>query len=271
MGAKRQVTTHEFLATHPVFSLHEAAQAFRPPGGRSGTVERLKYHLEKGRLKLVARETYAVVPTGVDADRFQPDPFLVAATVRPEGVFSHHSALELLGAAHSIWNRCTLYVSRRRSPLSLDGTMLRFLEHPRAMRGKSARYFGTRKVERRGRLLRVTGPERTLVEGFRRPALVGGLEELVASACGFPTLDLQVLEDALSRYDTRYLWAAVGWFLERFQQTFHVPDKYLCRLERHRPRSPHYLERNSRGGRLVARWNLILPNKLTEAAEPDEP
>ena len=100
--------TAEFFATHTVFSLDEANTALAPKGGRLGTVERLKYHLRVGTLKLAARGVYAVVPPGAPAGRFQPDPILVASAVRPDGVFSHHSALELLGTAQSVWRQCTI-------------------------------------------------------------------------------------------------------------------------------------------------------------------
>lgn len=266
----RKVNSSEFFARNPIFSLDEAVRAFSPARGRLGAVERLKHHLEKKRLKLVVRGIYAVVPSGVRHELFQPDPFLTAAAVRPDGVFSHHSALELLGAAHSTWNKFTLYTEKRRRPLKLDGTTIHFLEHPGFLQTESQRHFGTRKVERRGMLLKTTGPERTLVEGFRRPALAGGLEELVNSAGGFPTLDLDLLEEVLRRYDIANLWAATGWFLQSFQKTFHVSDEVLGRLERRRPHSPQYLERDSRGGSLASRWNLILPKALLQLGEPNE-
>ena len=85
----------EFLSLHPVFSLDEASKALALPGGRPGTLERLKYHMENGRLKLAAWGIYAA--PGMKTEDFRPDPFLAAAAIRPEGVFSHHSALELLG------------------------------------------------------------------------------------------------------------------------------------------------------------------------------
>jgi predicted transcriptional regulator of viral defense system len=263
--------TTEFFATHPVFSLDEAANTLAPPGGRMGTVERLKHHLETGRLTLPTRTVYAVVPPGVPASRFRPDPFLVAAAARPDAVFSHHSALELLGAAHTVWTRTTLYTRRRRRSLALTGATVRFLEDPTPLAVGSRRHLGTQRVERRGILLEVTGPERTLVEGFHRPAHVGGLEELVQSASGFPTLDLGLIETVLRRYGVAHLWSATGWFLERFRRTFHVPEGLLDRCERHRPRSPQYLERRRRGGTLAARWRLILPRSLAQAGEPDEP
>ena len=267
---EHKVKTADFLATHPVFSLDEAERKLAPPGGRAGTVERLKHHLKSGRLKIATRGVYAVVPPGVSAERFLPDPFLVAAAARSDAVFSHHSALKLLGAAHSVWHHCTVYTEQRRRPIQLDGTTIRFLEHPRPMRMGNRGHFGTRRLERRGRLLEVTGPERTLIEGFRRPRLVGGLEELVISASGFPTLDLDLLEEILRNYDIANLWAATGWYLERFQQSFHVPDRLLEVMERHRPQSPQYMERDRRGGVFVPRWNLIVPRPIIQLGEPDE-
>lgn len=262
--------TANYFASRSVFSLDEAARALAPPGGRAGAVERLKHHLQSGRLKLVARGVYAVVPAGVAAKQFQPDPFLVAVAARPDGIFSHHSALELLGVAHSTWSQHTLYTARRRRALALDGSRIRFLDHPEPFRSELHRHVGVRKIERRGNLLPTTTPERTLVEGFRRPALVGGLEELVRSAAAFPTLDLDLLDAILRRYAIANLWAATGWFLERFQQSFSAPESFLSRIERHRPRSPQYLERGRRGGMLAARWNLILPDVLVRPDEADE-
>lgn len=262
--------TNEFFATHPVFSLDEATKVLHPPGGRKGTVERLKYYLEKGQLKLITRSIYAVVPPGVRPQQFQPDPFLTAVAVRTDSLFSHHSALELLGTAHSIWNKITVYTERRRKPLRLESFSILFLSHPRLNESNLPNPIGTQKVERRGMLLMTTGPERTLVEGFRRPALAGGLDELVESATGFPTLDLSLLEQILLSYDIAVLWAAAGWFLERYQKIFSVSEEYLEKIERRCPRSPQYLERNLRGGWLASRWNLILPDTLKLSKGYDE-
>lgn len=267
---EHQVKTADFFASHPVFSLDEAERKLAPPGGRAGTLERLKHHIEHGRLKVATRGVYAVVPPGVSAQRFQPDPFLVAAAARSDAVFSHHSALELLGAAHSVWKQCTVYTEHSRRPVKLNGTSIRFLEHPKPLRVGNGVHLGTRRIERRGRLLTATGPERTLVEGFRRPRLAGGLEELVVSAGGFPSLDLDVLEEILRQYGIRNLWAATGWFLERFRKTFHASDRLLARIERHCPRSPQYLQRSRRGGTLAQRWNLIVPDSISRIGEPDE-
>jgi len=250
----------DFFATHPVFSLDEATQALAPRGGRAGTVARLKHHLASGRLLLVSRGVYAVVPAGAPSGAFTPDPMLVALAVRQDAVFAYHAALELLGVGHSAWNRSAVFTARRRASLSVGPSEIGFCEDPLPLRAAELRHLGTRKVERRGKILEVTGAERTLVEGLRRPALAGGLEELLESAGAFPTLDLELLHWVLERYDTARLWAATGWFLEQHQQAFSVPDAFVRDLELRRPHTTQYLERGQRGGQLAPRWNLVLPD-----------
>ena len=259
-----------FFSSHPVFSFAQAVATLAPKKDRRGMVDRLKHHVKNHTLKQVARGVYAVVPPGDDTGKFRADPFLVGVALRPDAVFSHHSALELLGASHSAWNSVTLFSARRRTSLTADGMKFSIFQNPQQMNVSGETTLGTRRVERRGRFLVVTGPERTLVEGFRRPELVGGFEELVASAAGFAVLDVKLLLGILERYHTSRLWSAVGWFLERFRNDFHVKDDVLLRCERLKPGAPQYLERNSRGGILLKRWNLIVPQSLTKAVEPNE-
>ena len=258
-----------FLQSHQVFSLEELARALDLP--EEGTASRLlKYHRRTGRVKGVTRGVYATMPPGAEAANFLPDRYLVAAAVRPDALFSHHAALELLGAAHSDWRVCTLFTARRRRPVSLGSVEIRFLDHPPALKRKGEKSLGTLQVTRDGRTLRATGPERTLLDGLRDPGTAGGPEELLDSASGFGVLDLKLVKRLLQAYDEKLLWAAVGWFLEKNQRRFFVPPDYLALLEKHRPTSPQYLLRSRRGGVMQPRWNLILPESLVGAKEPDE-
>jgi hypothetical protein len=94
--------------------------------------------------------------------------------------------------------------------------------------------------------------------------------ELVESASGLAVLDLELLRRVLAAYGEKGLFAALGWFLERQQRALFVPEEFLRVLEKHRPKSPHYLLHGERGGRLAKRWNLILPDILVQPREPDE-
>jgi predicted ABC-type ATPase len=246
-------------------------------GSRSPSAVRtwLKFHGSRGRLKPLERGLYATLRPGEDPEKVQADPYLVAAALRPDGVFAYHSALTLLGAGHSDWNVVTVLSHRRRRPLALSTARVDVLPHPAALLRKAVTELGVRQVPYMETWLRVTGPERTLVDGFRQLRLVGGLEELVTSAAGFASLDFKQLEAVLRAYDLHMLYAAVGWFLETYREHFFAPDDFLRDLEQHRPAAPQYVPRRTRTerdrGRLVPRWNLILPDVVLRGPEPDEP
>ncbi len=274
MRAKRQLSTLDtasFLAKNPVFTLVDLRRALGGAGSQRAASERVKYHLKRGRLKPVSRGVYATVPLGVDPADFKPDRFLVTAAVRSDAVFSHHSALELLGAAHLDWNVCSAFTGSRHAPVGVDGVKLLFLLDPPALREGNLRHLGARRAAREGRTLWTTGPERTLLDGFRQPRLAGGLTEIVESARGFGVLDLDLLSRLLVVYKQKILYAATGWFLEMTRRQFSVPESFLDDLEKKRPRSRHYLPRGQRrGGVLAPRWNLVLPEEIMRGKEPDE-
>src|SRR5713101_7432848 len=166
-----------FLQTHPVFTLRQFRELVGRRATPASTQARIKYHLGRGRLRLVEKGLYAVVPPGVEAKRFTPDRFLVAAALREDAVLAYHSALELLGHAHSVY-RDTLYLTaRRRKDLRLGDGRVRAVLHPPPLRSRKEEGYGVETRERLGVKLRVTGPERTLVDCLATPRYAGGLEE----------------------------------------------------------------------------------------------
>ncbi len=267
--------TEEFLDRNPVFSRSMFAEAHRESESSTALGKRLKYLQSRERIVSLERGLYATVRPGTDPEATTPDPYLVGAALRPDSIFAYHSALTLLGAGHSDWGVVTLLSHSRRRPLVLRETRVEVLPHPKTLVRQAETEVGVRSVPYLDRTLRVTGPERTLVDGFRRLDLVGGLEELVTSAAGFPSLDLGELDTVLDAYGAHNLYAGVGWFLEFYQEHFFVPDDYLERMEKQRPAAPQYLPRRGRtedgGGRMVPRWNLILPEAFLEGTVGHEP
>ncbi|MBD3235786.1 MAG: hypothetical protein GF330_03700, partial [Candidatus Eisenbacteria bacterium] len=170
--ADQQRTTQrstDFMEKNRVFTVEEFA---RHLGGEKSLAEyRVRYYLSQGRLKRLANGVYATVPVGVAPESHEPDAFLAAAAIRSDAVFAYHSALDLLGQGHSVWWTCTVCTARRRSPVVVGRTTIRFLSHPKALRPrararssrKEVKVPWTTEVSRGGRTLRVTTPERTLV------------------------------------------------------------------------------------------------------------
>jgi len=267
MKEKRQLDFNAFLADHPVFALRELAVARGQPGDEGAAYNQLKHHLRRGRVKNVARGIYAAVPPGIDAKGFLPDRYLVGAAANPDGIFAYHAALELLGAAHSVWQECVLHCRRPRTPIKVGSAKVLFLPTPKPLQRQGLHRLAVREVVHQTRHLHVTDPERTLVEGFRQPHRVGGLSELFESASGFAVLQFDVLEQVLEAYDERSLWAAVGWFVEQHGQQWSPPAEFLARCRRQRPRSNQYLLRHRRGGTTLPEWNLIVPTELLRGFE----
>ncbi len=260
--------TTDFMELNRVFTVEEFA---RHLGGEKSLAEyRVRYYLKQGRLKRLANGVYATVPVGVAPESYEPDAFLAAAAIRPDAVFAYHSALDLLGQGHSVWWTCTVCTARRRLPVVLGRTTLKFLSHPKAARlrakARSSREEATvpwtTEVSRGGRSLRVTTPERTLVDGLRELSLVGGLDELVESMDGFATLKQDTLQEILLAYDNRRLWAAVGWYLQRRLKDLFLDASILSDFQKNRPRTRVYLVPGQRGGVLARDWNLVVPAHL---------
>ncbi len=273
---RNTLRTTDFMELNRVFTVKEFA---RHLGGEKSLAEyRVRYYLQQGRLKRLANGVYATVPVGVAPENYEPDAFLAAAAIRPDAVFAYHSALDLLGQGHSVWWTCTVCTVRRRSPVTVGRTTIKFLSHPkaaqpRAKAGSSRREANvpwTTEVSRGGRTLRVTTPERTLVDGFRELGLVGGFDELVESMDGFATLNPDTLKEILRAHNNRRLWAAVGWYLQRRLEDLFLDASILGDFQKHGPRTRVYLVPGQRGGVLAKNWNLIVPAHLQRGVRGDE-
>jgi predicted transcriptional regulator of viral defense system len=224
--------------------------------------ERGRYYARTGKLLRLARGLYAVAPPGMQPSKLVPDPYLVAAALRPDAILSHHAALELLGIAHSAFTRFTYYTSESRRTLRILEMSWHSLKHPAALVRSGKIDSGVITLDRQGVRINVTCPERTLVDGFADPRWVGGIEEHVESAAAMRDLDLDLLAQYLKLQDKRILYAAIGWFLEKYPETAVKDERFLQSLEKHIPGKPVYLDRSRPSGRLESRWNIVVPAHL---------
>ncbi len=122
--------------------------------------------------------------------------------------------------------------------------------------------FGVRTVEMDGICVRVTSPERTLVDLLDRPRFGGSWEEIWRS---LEMVDLEQVVEYTLLLGNATTVAKTGFFLEQHRDSLMVEDRHLNILREHRPRKAHYLRRDSlRRGRFAGKWNLIIPADLAE-------
>ncbi len=222
----------------------------------------LSYHLRDGHLISIRRGLYAVVPPGISPDNFRIDPYLIASKSTADAVLAYHTALEVHGKAHSVFER--IYFQSNKPIRSYTYRNVRFesILFPKALRDKGEQMFATKIVERAGLDIRVATLERTLVDVLDRPDLCGGWEETWRSLESVEYFDLDLVVEYVKLLGNRTTAAKVGYYLQHHAKELMVDGRHLDRLRQLRPAQPHYLERGKRG-KFVADWNLVVPASLT--------
>ena len=251
-----------FFAAHPVFSRADLTAYLSTH--RSGTPKAedalLRYHVRVGHLLKLRRGLYAVVSAGADPETSPVDPYLLASRLAGDAVLGYHTALELHGKAHSVFQEFHFLTGTAPRSFRFRGQRFRAVAFPRKLVRADKERFGVEMRDRSGLDVAVTGLERTFVDLFDRPDLGGGFEEVWRSLSTVEFFDLEAVTEYAALLGNATTVAKVGFFLEAHRERLMVSDAHLARLRRRRPRQPHYSgKRNAGKGRFVAGWNLVVP------------
>ena len=257
----------EFFQTHPVFTTAELAEGLRSSkkqykseGSSSALKPLLSYHLGKGHIVRLRRGLYWTVPPDATPDDCPLDPFLVASRMASDAVLGYHTALAFHGAAYSVWNTFD-YLSHdsNKAVLRLRGATYRAVSQPAILRRLKKEFWGVETVDRQGVDVRVTTLERTVVDALDRLDLCGGYEEVWPCLEMIHHLKLQLVIEYTLLLENSSLAAKVGFFLEQHKDQLDVEANHLEKLRAHRPRQPHKVLSGSKDGKLISKWNLIIP------------
>ncbi|MCP4594430.1 MAG: transcriptional regulator [bacterium] len=246
-----------FLATHSLFTRTEFAASL--PGRAASTVaSHLARWCRQGRIAKVKRGLFVRTSSSSTTSELPPDLIAIASRMAPDAAVAYHTALEVHGYAHSLYERPTFVTWTKTKPISFEGR--RFVPvRPRAPLledGRGERWIES--AERSGVEIRVTCLERTIADVLDRPDLAGGVEEVWRSLLALPAIDPGLLEEYITALRCQTLVAKVGFFLDSYQAQLAVPGGLIERLRARIPRSPVYMDRRRRG-RLVPRWGLVVP------------
>ena len=248
------------LAQKAVTTTADLSEMFHLPRQRAA---KLAYDLRaRGYLVEVKKGLYASVPLDIDPKGFSPDPFLVVhKALGNDHAFSHFSALALLGFEQTV--RKTIHVTgpevraRRRS----IGSLAVHVHSTRKAGWKDA----TTTVRRAGESLRVTTPERTLVDLASLPNSMQDYEEdLEAYQSLLPRADpKRLLNEILTspnvttRARSGHLLAAVGSGASVSEDTLMAIQESMKKM------SPIYFATRPRtpSNRLDSRFRVIYPGE----------
>jgi len=198
------------LARARVVTTEELAGLFKVSSSRAA---RLAFDLKRrGLLTKVKRGVYASVPLDSDPEGFRPDQFIAVQKALGEGyAFSHFSALSLLGGERTV-RRNLQVVARDVRPRNRRVGELTV--HVRRLPNRMWN-SDTSNVRRGGVSLRVTTPERTLIDLAALPAAQQDYEEEVAAyRYLLPRSDPAVLANEVQSVHQRKTLARVGHLLK---------------------------------------------------------
>lgn len=262
----KPVTSAAFFDSNPVFTRveFEVARAAGIQRSPRTTDSLLRRYVADGRLVRVRGGVYLVVPRGADAAAAPVDPYLVATKLAPDAALGYHAALQFWGKAYSVWQRFHFITESSTRAFSFRGLEFVPVKVPTPLRGLPAADLQVAEQRHGGGTVRVTTLERTLVDVLDAPSNSGGWEEIWRSLEMIEFFDLDAVILYTSKLGSALTAARVGFFLDQHRETLMVEESHLEQLRKLRPRQPRYLDARRKPGKLVASWNLIVPDEVMD-------
>ncbi len=250
----------EFFERRRVFRFDEFLTAHQVGGATEATTHAvLRYHVGTGKLLRVRRGLYV--------NSAEPDPWLLASHATADAVIAYEGAL----AFHDLCpfgNSISFLTEERTTRFNFGEVFYGPVLVPGALKNKRSWGGHIVEVEHSGEPLKVTSPERTLVDLLDRLDLAVDSHALWDS---FTRLKLDW--DAMAEYARRLENRLVVGRLAVFLQLLGAKNRFLDTLDSSTPRSMAYFNKHERdkGGALFPRWNLIVSRSLMQHIHSGKP
>lgn len=258
--ATTDTTTRGFLERNPVFTTAEFRSALPARTSSSAVLNRLLKAHRRGYAERVTRGLY-VSRVAAPPGRL-PDPLLIASKLAPDCVVAYHSALEAHGVAHSPFRQVTFLSTH--TPFKLvyrDHEFLGLRPASPLVTDEAWRRF-TVALRRGDSLITVTSRERTLVDCLAHLDRAGGLEEVLRSVGGFPSLDVHGVLAYVESLHSPGCAAKVGWVLSADPDLWRVTSAELEALRSLIGKGPYFLASRDQAKTFVPEWRLYVPAGL---------
>lgn len=234
----------------PVFKVEDVNKFYSNVDSARSAIKRLM------KEKLVAKirnNLYTCISgeTGLPiANRFQ-----VACSITPTAYISHHTAMEYYGITDQIFYE--VYVSSETSfrAFEFDGYTFRYI----TSRGNEGIYTP---VFSGG--IRVTNPERTLIDCIKDMDKISGMEEVIQDISCMKRLQEKRLLSYLERINNKFLYQKTGYLLSDCKEQCGLSEDFFKECRNKIGKSKRYLSRDLVDGVYDNDWKLVVPRHLNE-------
>jgi predicted transcriptional regulator of viral defense system len=252
-------TMTQYVQTSPLFTLAELRERYDKERNKR-SLRNMLYRLKRqGRVRKLTKGVYAGAFAAAPVNRYT-----VPSKLRQDAVVAFHSALEFHGVANQAFQTVYYLSTRPRKDVVFDGLVYHRVAPPRQLlRARRADF----QVEVSRDSVRVTGRERSLVDCLMLLEYSGGTDELDRCLGMFPSFDFEAALEYLRLLRMPWLYARLGYLLDRHAEKLFFSGKYRDAFLRKLPRGVAYLEHKWPGGRWVPTWNLMVPETLAPSNE----
>ena len=178
-----------------------------------------------------------------------PDQYMIASKIQTDSVISYHSAFDYYGVKNQVFYVVYVSSNKKFEDFEFDGYSYQFI--------KNKYNFG---IIEKGKV-RVTDKERTLLDNINRTDLAGGNEELIMCLELLGNLDNDKVIEYLKYYNSKKLYAKVGFVLERFKENLGIEEKTIQECQRNICNTHYYFDEETKNieNKFISKWNLIVP------------
>lgn len=230
----------------------------RKRAGVSGGFARLLAHrlIRKGWLQRLRRGIYLLNPSRHGPDALpDTDPLRIGSRLVSPYYFGFATAAELEGLLPQASRVYYLVTTARPNAIGNRAFQFRFV------RVTGSRFFGSRKMRRRGQELMVSDLERTVLDCLTRPEMSGGMAGVAhIIALAKPRLSWSRLGSHLHRVGNRSLELRTGFLMEQVRPSLPPPAAWLRKFQakvddQYVPLGPP--KAHGRRGPRDRRWHVI--------------
>lgn len=246
---------YEKMLAMGCFSLQEVT---RLTGNTETARTVCKSYLKKGYIERIKRDLYAAI--SLETGQPVANRFVIASHINNSAIVSHHSAFEYYGYANQVFYEVQVTSESRFQDFGYDG-----LQYRRIMpqiKGGVANEGG----------VRVTTPERTVIDCIHLFEKVGGLEELLRCIALIPTLKEDALLACLAEYNNGYLYQKTGCILTQYASALGLTEAFFAECKKHLPKGKSYLYERTPDFAFYEDWQIYAPadfSRLTDKGVSD--
>ncbi len=248
-----------YMEATPLFTVHDLKDRFGKDSSERTILNVLHRLKKQGRVQAVARGVYAGASASAPLNRYA-----VPRHVREDAVIACHSALEFHGVANQVFQTVYYFSAQHRRDVVFSGVIYHRVASPRLLGRSGKPDF---QVEQTAGQVRVTGRERSFVDCLLFQEFGGGPEELDKCLAMFPSFDFALALEYLKVLRRPWLYARVGYLLDRHAARLYFSGKHRDAFLARRPRGVAYLGRKRPGLRWVETWNLMVPERLLSSSQ----